>query len=164
MLLQLENITPFECHTDAVETAILAVRYDVAMTVFWCGIYRLPTEAELEKLMSSCILALNTGRLILHFEHVGDTELEMPSLDMIKNVVGTLLHSKDVIRKNLIGSIFQAQVLDDKTKMMRDVFLSIYKPIKALCLTDSQENIENFAKELSAQEAKICHTTSSSSQ
>ena len=164
MLLQLENITPFECDTDAVETAILTVRYDVAMTVFWCGIHRLPTDVELEKIMSSCILALNTSRLILHFEHVGDTALEVPSLDMIKNVVGTLLQTKDLLRKNLIGSIFEAQVLDDKTKVMRDLFLSIYKPIKPLCLTDSKATIEDFAKELSAQEAEICHTTSSSSQ
>ena len=164
MLLQLENITTFECVTDAVETAILTVRYDIAMTVFWCGIHRLPTDVELEKIMSSCILALNTGRLILHFEHVGDPALEVPSLDMIKNIVGTLLRTKDLLRKNLIGSIFETQVLDDKTKIMRDLFLSIYKPIKPLCLTDSKENIENFAKELSAQETEICHTTSSSSQ
>jgi hypothetical protein len=134
------------------------------MTVFWCGIHSLPTDVELEKIMSSCILAANTGRLILHFEHMGDTALETPSIDVMKNVVGTLIQTKDLIRKNLIGSIFQAQVLDDKTKVMRDIFLSIYKPMKPLCFSDSKANIENFAKELSAKEAEICHTTSSLSQ
>lgn len=152
MLLNLEQINPIPCETDAFETAVLTVRYSGAeMTVFWCGFYRTPTDAELEKMMVSCILALSTHRLILHIEHVGDKCLEIVTIDMIKNVVGTLLQNKDLLRKSLVGSIFEAQTLTDKTKVMCDLFLSIYKPMRPLCVTDCKSNIEDFVQQLSMQ-------------
>ena len=145
--------------------AVLSVRYNgTKMTVFWCGLHRLPTDAELEKIMASCMLALSTRRLILHFEHIGDTDLEIPTFGMIKIIVGTLVQNKDLLRKSLIGSIFQAQVLDDKTKMMRDLFLSIYKPMRPLCWTDCKSNIENIVEQLSTRELELCPTRSSSLQ
>lgn len=153
MLLNIQNIIPVPCETSAFETAVLKVRYQgVQMTVFWVGIHRLPTDEELKNVMSACMLALTTDRLVLHFEHVSDTQLEIPTFDMIKNIVSTLMQNKDLFRKNLIGTIFESQVLDDKTKTMRDLFRSIYKPIRPFNLTDCKSDIENFAEQLSVNE------------
>lgn len=151
MLLNVENISVIDSNIHAVELVILSVRYrQRCETVFWVGLKRLPTDVELDKIIGACMLAFEktNERLILHFEHIDEHALEIPSFDMIKKIVGVLMAKRERLREKLLGSIFEARFLDEKTKVMRDLFLSLYKPVSPLMITDDKAEIEHFAEQL----------------
>ena len=82
--------------------------------------------------------------IILHFEDVSERKLETPALPMIQHIISVLVTEKQTIKNCIKCSIFQAKTLDNVTKTIRDLFLSLYIPIRPLIVTDDTGAIENF--------------------
>lgn len=151
MLLKLDNIQPITSQVQTVDLAALSICYHNHSTnVFWIGIRLLPSDEEVDLIIASLVTALSTSRLILHFEHVSHHPLDNPSFEMMKKFVSTLINYKKLLSENLIGTIFQARILDHNTKVMRDLFLSLYKPLKPLLFTDNSQEVECFVNKLLA--------------
>ena len=147
MLFNIENINVIDSKINSVEMAILSAKYQDIMTqVLWCGISILPTEGELNDIISICLLTLNKSEnpIILHFEDVSERKLETPALPMIQHIISVLVTEKQTIKNCIKCSIFQAKKLDNVTKTIRDLFLSLYIPIRPLIVTDDTGAIENF--------------------
>jgi hypothetical protein len=59
MLFNIENINVIDSKINSVEMAILSAKYQGILTqVLWCGISTLPTEGELNDIISICLLTL----------------------------------------------------------------------------------------------------------
>ena len=147
MLINIENINVIDCKLNSVEIAMLTAKYrGIATSVFWCGILMLPTEEEMNKIMSICLIMLKESQtpMILHFEHISDRKLETPALPLIKHIVSVLVNEKQTLKNNIKCSIFQAKKLDNITKTIRDLFLSLYTPMNPLVVTDDIHSIEEF--------------------
>ena len=153
MLLNIENINLIDCKINCVEMAILSANYQGIMTqVFWCGISILPTERELNDIISICLFTLKQSQtsMILHLEDVSEHKLETPALPMIQNIISVLVAEKQTVKNCIKCSIFQAKKLDNVTKTFRDLFLSLYSPIRPLVVTDDTSAIETFVDTIMA--------------
>lgn len=149
MLLNLENISPLQVGCSSVEMALLTVRYGCPYQVVWIGIETLPTEDELRDIMQAILLVLTNAtsrNIIVHFEHTSADDLRSPGLEFIKQVVSVLLDNKDLVKRSLCCSIFQARKIDDKMKIAVDLFMSLYKTTRPLLITDRPDEAESFAQ------------------
>ena len=114
----------------------------------------LPDEHEVDALMQALFLALDHGApALFHIEHVGDRPLGSPSIEMLKAMAGHLMASTALLKRKLLATVFQSQFMNGPTKVMRDVFLGLYRPIKPLLFSDNVAEIEAFV----AREAKSVH-------
>ena len=106
----------------------------------------LTNRRRLNDIISICLLTLKKSErpIILHFEDVSERKLETPALPMIQHIISVLLTEKQTIKNCIKCSIFQAKKLDNVTKTIRDLFLSLYTPIRPLIVTDDTGAIENF--------------------
>jgi hypothetical protein len=147
MLPNIENINKIDFKSNCVELAILSANYHGKnVKVLWCGISILPTEKEWNDILAICLHTVKQCKtsMILHFEDVSDQDLDTPTLAMLKKFISILVAEQQTVRNLVECGIFQTKKLDNLTKKMKDLFLSLYKPITPLIVTHDTNAIETF--------------------
>ena len=109
--------------------------------VFFIGMPYVPGIEEVDDIISK-ILA-TSGRIVVHAKHTKPGVL-MPDWKVIMHILQRLNFYSEKIENRLIGTIIQTRQLDDFTKSVIQIVLTLYKPRKPLCITDNKEDVRMF--------------------
>ena len=164
MLLNVDEVRPVALDMQSAELAIVSVRYGKRpLIVLWLGIKQLPSGPELQTILSACFFSLaaspGAARFILHIERVGEEAMDPPTFDTLRGIASALLANREKLRTHVYGSILQITNLDEKSKMLRDLFLSTYTPGRPMRFTDDPAEVEEFVRQIANQVASTDNDT-----
>jgi hypothetical protein len=145
-MLDSVDITSFKNDDDSLQTSIVTLSNGIK--VLWFGMQKLPS---MQVVMNIIVMTLTQTdhKIIIHLEHIGNSDLNFPSLSDLHVLVATLINHKSLMQQKLLGTIFQSKRLDEKTRNMRDIFFSLYTPIRPMIFEDDTSAINQFVKNIS---------------
>ena len=119
--------------------------YDSSNNIIWIGLNETPTKEDIDKIINN-ILKIKDS-YIVHAEHISENSL-IPSLDILYYVLSQLIEKKDVIKRQLKGTIIQTRAMDPIFEFVKNLALTIYKPTKPLCITYQIKEVEDFIRKI----------------
>lgn len=116
--------------------------------ILWVGLSRSPDLEEMGKLVTVAeTWARNTDRyIVLQPEQVSEKGLSLPDIGSLLLIVKTLLDNKMLIRERLVCTCVRTKKMDKLVCMLKDQFLSLYKPIAPFDVVETGEEAEDFIR------------------
>lgn len=120
----------FECPTD--DPTLKRVRVDMK---------EVPDEDGIDALCTVLVAYCQNAptRSILHIRHVETEHLNPPSMHSLLAIAGRLMENKDVVARNLRGTIIQGTRIDEPVRVAHALFKTVYKPARLFEIVDSDE-------------------------
>lgn len=109
--------------------------------IYLIKIYTCPTATQVDNIIN--YLLKTNGRIIVHAKHAQEGIL-MPTIDVIYHIYNRLTTHKSEIENRLIGTVIHARHLDELTNYFINIALTLYKPMKPVCITDDNKKVIEF--------------------
>ena len=134
-----------ECPTD--DPTLKRVRVDMK---------EVPDEDGIDALCTVLITYCQNAstRSILHIRHVETEHLNPPSMHSLLAIAGRLMEKKDLVARNVRGTIIQGTRIDEPVRVAHALFKTVYKPARMFEIVDSDEASEEITRALVQQRLK----------
>lgn len=104
-----------------------------------------PSVEDMTHIMSMVVVAAQHAaqRFVLLFQQA-PVHMALPGVEALRVVASTLLAHRELVRAKLLCSVFQCRHMDTLARTCRDLFLTLYRPARPLCFTDSPAEAAAF--------------------